>query len=149
MTPQIQNCQRKAKIRIPPLEDFARRLCRHMQLPSGKFTLRLSNDKRIRELNRRFRDQDKATDVLSFPADPWETAMCPENDAYLGDIIISLNTAQRQASQQGHSLETEIKLLLLHGLLHLLGYDHETDKGQMRRKELRLRKKMLGEISAF
>lgn len=143
MTPQIQNCQRKVRIRVSPLEDFARQLCLVMRLPSGEFTVRLSNDRRIRELNRFFRNKDKATDVLSFPADPLDVTMGPHDYSYLGDIIISLNTAQRQARQRGHSLDKEIKILLLHGLLHLLGYDHETDRGQMRHKELRLREKLL------
>jgi probable rRNA maturation factor len=131
------------RVRVPPLEDFARQLCLLMRLPPGEFTVRLSNDKRIRKLNRLFRNKDKATDVLSFPADPLDAPMGPDDISYLGDIIISLDTAQRQARQQGHGLHKEIKLLLLHGLLHLRGYDHESDRGLMRRKELRLREKLL------
>jgi len=85
----------------------------------------------VRELNRRYRGKDAATDVLSFQADePGE----------LGDVVIALGVARRQAREAGHSLQTELRVLALHGLLHLLGYDHERDDGQMRRLEQRLRR---------
>jgi probable rRNA maturation factor len=90
-----------------------------------------------------FRKKDKATDVLSFSAEALEGGTGPGEAPYLGDVIISLETAQRQAHQRGHELEKEIEILILHGFLHLLGYDHETDQGQMRRKELRIQKKLL------
>lgn len=116
----------------------------------------------MRTLNRSYRNKDYATDVLSFPA------VAPDapadktrrragkklgkaaslNDAakgansaeYLGDIVIATGVAQRQADEVGHSAGTELKVLALHGLLHLLGYDHETDSGEMARLEARLRK---------
>jgi probable rRNA maturation factor len=88
-------------------------------------------DRRIRELNRRYRHQDAATDVLSFPAD---------EPGQLGDIVIALGVARRQATSARHSLSSEIRVLALHGLLHLLGYDHERDNGEMRRLEQRLRR---------
>jgi probable rRNA maturation factor len=96
----------------------------------GEVAVAIVADRRVRDLNRRYRGKDAATDVLSFPADePGE----------LGDVVIALGVARRQASQAGHSLATEFRVLALHGLLHLLGYDHERDAGQMRRLEQRLR----------
>ena len=99
----------------------------------GEIGLALLDDAAIRRLNRRYRRQDRPTDVLSFPS---HAAGC------LGDLAVSLDTARRQALRQGHSLETEVKVLLLHGLLHLVGWDHETDRGQMRRLERRLRRQL-------
>ena len=96
----------------------------------GSVTIAVAPDRRVRELNRRYRGEDSATDVLSFPADePGE----------LGDVVIALGVATRQAAAAGHSLATEFRVLALHGLLHLLGYDHERDTGEMRRLEQRLR----------
>ena len=89
-------------------------------------------DARVRALNRQFRRQDTPTDVLSFPA---------EEPGQLGDIVIAVGVARRQAREAGHSLATELRVLALHGLLHLLGYDHEHDDGRMARLERRLRRK--------
>ena len=88
-------------------------------------------DARIRQLNFQYRGKNTPTDVLSFPA---------EEPGYLGDVVIALGVARRQASAAGHALATEFRVLALHGLLHLLGYDHERDTGQMRRLERRLRR---------
>jgi probable rRNA maturation factor len=99
----------------------------------GHVTVLLTTDAAIRKLNRRFRDKDKPTDVLSFPtAGPLAAKMA-------GDLAISIPTARRQAAERGHSLATEIKVLILHGLLHLAGFDHEADAGQMARRERLLR----------
>jgi probable rRNA maturation factor len=102
---------------------------------AGEVSVLLTKDEAIRTLNRTYRGKDKATDVLSFPAA--ETAV-----GIAGDLVISLETALRQAGERGHSLETEIRVLLLHGLLHLAGYDHEVDDGTMHRKETRLRRQL-------
>ncbi|MGB8537545.1 MAG: rRNA maturation RNase YbeY [Acidobacteriaceae bacterium] len=102
---------------------------------TGEFSVLLTADERLRALNLQFRGIDKATDVLSFPSSP-EAA----NGAQGGDLAISLETALVQASAYGHTLQMEVKILILHGLLHLAGYDHERDQGQMRRFETRLRK---------
>ena len=96
----------------------------------GTITVAVVPDGRVRELNRRFRRKNSATDVLSFPAD---------EPGDLGDVVIAHGVAKRQAAAAGHSLTTELRVLALHGLLHLLGYDHEHDDGQMRRLERRLR----------
>jgi probable rRNA maturation factor len=98
-------------------------------------TVLLTTDRKIRQLNRDFRGKDKSTDVLSFPAEPG-----PEKLA--GDLAISIPTARKQAAAQGHTLALEIKILILHGLLHLAGYDHEADTGQMARREKTLRAKL-------
>ncbi len=88
----------------------------------------LTDDKEIQELNRLHRQKDKPTDVLSFPLE--NIPGMP-----IGSIVISIDTAKKGAEEFGHSIEDEIKLLFIHGLLHLLGYDHEIDNGEMREKE--------------
>jgi probable rRNA maturation factor len=99
----------------------------------------VTGDAAIRELNRRFRDEDAPTDVLSFALNEGkdEFPLPPGETTRLGEVIISLPTARRQAKQAGHSLEREMALLLVHGLLHLLGYDHavEAEKRRMRSRE--------------
>jgi probable rRNA maturation factor len=97
----------------------------------GHVTVALVADQRIQELNRDFRGYDKTTDVLSFPAN---------EPGLLGDVVIARGVARRQARQAGHDLPTELRVLALHGLLHLLGYDHEHDGGRMARLEARLRR---------
>ena len=98
----------------------------------GEVSVLLTTDEGIRGLNRRFRKKDKATDVLSFPVDDVSFGSA-------GDLAISVETAARQAAEQGHKLSVELRVLMLHGLLHLAGLDHETDDGAMARKERRLR----------
>jgi len=95
----------------------------------------LTTDAKIRRLNRQFRGKDKPTDVLSFPAD----ALVQKNEKLAGDLAVSIPTALRQAREHGHTLAIEIKVLILHGLLHLAGFDHERDNGQMARRERLLR----------
>ena len=124
--------------RIPSARTLARFL-REAQAAvqlRGKVSVLLTSDTGIRRLNRQFRGKDKATDVLSFPAGG------PAAGEIAGDLAISVPTARRQAAAHGHSLSTEIKILVLHGLLHLAGYDHETDDGAMARRELRLRARL-------
>lgn len=106
----------------------------------GQVSVLLTNDKGIQRLNRRFRGKNKPTDVLSFPAPPLQNAKPAERVA--GDLAISVPTAVRQAAEQGHLLAVEIKVLMLHGLLHLAGYDHETDDGRMARRERLLRARL-------
>ena len=102
---------------------------------TGQISVLLTSDERLRALNLQFRGLDKPTDVLSFPASPEFAHGEPG-----GDLAISLETASVQAKAFGHSVQMEVKVLLLHGLLHLAGYDHEHDRGQMRRRETMLRK---------
>jgi len=102
----------------------------------GVVGVTLVSDARIRQLNRKYRGCDYPTDVLSFPA-----GSSPTPDAFLGDIVIARGVARRQARSAGHSESVEFRVLALHGLLHLLGYDHERDEGTMARVERRLRQK--------
>jgi probable rRNA maturation factor len=102
----------------------------------GQVTVLLTTDAAIRKLNRQFRGKNKATDVLSFPAE----GIGAEKIA--GDLAISVPTALKQAIEQNHSLSTEVKILVLHGLLHLAGHDHHADNGQMARRERLLRAKL-------
>ena len=119
----------------------------------GVVSVALVSDAAIRRLNRRHRGKDKATDVLSFPIGPRASGPRPRGEhagrapltlrarglgPELGDIAIALGVARRQAREHGHALATELRVLALHGLLHLLGYDHETDRGRMARAEARL-----------
>lgn len=106
----------------------------------GQVTVLLTTDTAIRRLNRQFRGKNKATDVLSFPAEPMPGLKPQQQIA--GDLAISVPTARRQAAGQGHALPVELKVLILHGLLHLAGYDHETDAGQMARRERALRARL-------
>jgi probable rRNA maturation factor len=104
----------------------------------GEVTVALVSDGRMRALNRSFRGKDYATDVLSFPAG---TGTVEPADRYLGDIVIATGVARRQADDARHAVGTELRVLALHGLLHLLGYDHERDGGAMARTEERLRRR--------
>jgi probable rRNA maturation factor len=103
----------------------------------GSVSVLLTGDEEIRRLNRDFRRKDKATDVLSFPA----AEIASGKVRLAGDLAISVETASRQAEGLGHPVAAELKILTLHGLLHLAGYDHETDSGEMARKESALRKR--------
>jgi probable rRNA maturation factor len=98
----------------------------------GDVSVAIVSDRRMRALNRQFRGKDKVTDVLSFPSD---------ERGFMGDIVVATGVAKRQAKAAGHSAQTEIRVLALHGLLHLLGYDHDHDGGTMARFEARLRKR--------
>jgi probable rRNA maturation factor len=125
----------------------------------GEVALVLAGDRALRTLNRRYRGKDKPTDVLSFPgpchehAGPLgarrdECAACVGQAPGLGDIVISVDTAARNARRLGRTLPRELEVLALHGFLHVLGYDHETDDGTMDRLERRLRKRLLAAPAA-
>ena len=112
----------------------------------GELAIALASDAEVRALNRRYRGQDRPTDVLSFPADTAPLPSHPSSrgpNSPLGDLVIATGVARRQAVEAGHSYATELRVLALHGLLHLLGYDHHApdDNGRMRRLEARLRRK--------
>jgi probable rRNA maturation factor len=129
-----------ADVRPRALGGFARRL--QTEVAKGRaFDCLITGDAELRKLNRKWRGQDYATDVLSFPA---VRPPLPESRGSvsepLGDLAISLARARAQAREFGHSTEDEVRILMLHGVLHLLGMDHETDNGQMARAEKRWRK---------
>ncbi|MBX9600632.1 MAG: rRNA maturation RNase YbeY [Bryobacteraceae bacterium] len=112
-----------------PLRTFARLL--ESRVAKGRpFTCVLDGDEELRRLNRQFRGKDYATDVLSFPGDGSE----------LGEIAISVDRAREQAREYGHSVDAELRILMLHGVLHLTGMDHERDRGEMSRAERRWRR---------
>ena len=121
-----------------PLERFARTL--ESEVAEGsRFDCLVTSDGELRRLNRAFRGKDAVTDVLSFRAGPLPGGRGSERNGGLGDLAISLPRARAQARQFGHDLQDEIRILMLHGLLHLLGMDHENDNGRMARTERRWR----------
>ena len=111
----------------------AQRAVSFRKLSNAELSVVFLNDVQMKTYNRQYRKKDYATDVLSFPVNE----MC-EGQFYLGDILISLDRTAAQAIEKKHSAQKELRILLLHGVLHLLGYDHETDNGQMNRLERRL-----------
>jgi probable rRNA maturation factor len=102
---------------------------------AGEVSLVLTRDPALRALNARYRGKDAPTDVLSFPG--------PEREPDLGDIVVSIDSAERNARRLGRTLQKELDVLALHGFLHVLGFDHETDDGEMDRLERRLRRELL------
>ena len=130
---EVVNRQRGKKIDTEAWSTFAGKALKTIANRESSATIAFVSDKSIRKLNQQFRNIDKSTDVLSFPAG---------EETNLGDIAISVQTAVAQAKENGLTFETEIAQLILHGLLHLSGYDHETDNGEMNKLELRLRKKL-------
>jgi len=145
----ILNRQRAVLAARRPLEVFLRKVKQELGLGEANLTVCLVSDAQIARMNETFRRKTGPTDVLSFPA---VTRRKPvrlrrgsrtvEADANLGDIAISPATAQRYAKKNGRKLSSELQVLILHGVLHLLGYDHETDRGEMDRIERKLRKRL-------
>jgi probable rRNA maturation factor len=131
----LQNPNRYPEVRARRLRPWLGRLLAAVAPEAEGLGVRFCGDREMRRVNRELRQQDKTTDVLSFPGE----------DGYLGDILIALRVARRQAAEAGHGTERELKTLLLHGVLHCLGYDHETDQGEMERLERRLRRAWLRE----
>ena len=130
---EVVNRQRSVKVDTEAWATFATKALETIGNGASSATVAFVSDKSIRKLNQQFRGIDKATDVLSFPADE------PDN---LGDVAVSVETASRQAKENGLSFDDEVRQLILHGLLHLSGYDHQTDNGDMNRLELKLRRKL-------
>jgi probable rRNA maturation factor len=160
----ILNQQDKYNVRSSRLAPFLRDLRRALRLGRLACHVCLVDDRQIKRLNSFYRGQHGSTDVLSFPWNPRPASLgraargkpalrreaarrhgpqpAPEFRDFLGDIVISTQTARRNAQREGHSTLNEIRWLILHGLLHLLGYDHECDKGEMTRLELSLRQRL-------
>lgn len=135
----VVNLQRKIKLDTKRFSDFTADLSPAVtEIAGADFSIAFVSDRRMKELNGFFRGKDVTTDVLSFPheADEFDT------DSNLGDIVISVEQAQKQAKENDLTLENEIKQLILHGLLHLCRYDHETDDGEMNKRELELRRQL-------
>jgi len=130
----LLNRQRRRPVRPARLRRLLEAAARSLGV-SGEVSLVLTRDPAVRALNARYRGKDKPTDVLSFPG--------PGGEAGLGDIVVSVDTAERNARRQGRTLQRELDVLALHGFLHVLRYDHETDDGTIDRLERRLRRKLL------
>jgi probable rRNA maturation factor len=140
---EVVNRQRKLKVDCPRWQAFTETAVKVAPSPQAKITgvtVAFVSDRAMRQLNSRWRGQTGTTDVLSFPAeqDEFEEA----EGATLGDVVISLEQAARQAKENKLAFDDEIAQLILHGLLHLCGYDHATDSGEMNRIEMRLRRKL-------
>ncbi len=135
----VINRQRRIAVAIGPLECFLHRVQRALHLGHGQTTVCLVSNREMARMNRAFRGKRGPTDVLSFPVDGAGPA---GSTAYLGDIAIAPETARRNARFSSRALAQELRILVLHGMLHLAGYDHETDRGEMERLERRLRRKL-------
>ncbi|MCX8073708.1 MAG: rRNA maturation RNase YbeY [Candidatus Binatia bacterium] len=132
----VVSARPKRGLRVRALRAFVQRALELVQEPEGEVCVQLVDDATIHALNRRYRGKDRPTDVLAFAAR--EGPRVPGDEQWLGDIVISVETAERQAREHGHSLLREVHCLTVHGLLHLLGYDHERSAAEarrMRRKE--------------
>ena len=161
----IVNRQRRVRVPLRPLELFVDRVNEALGLSNQGWTVCLVSDAEIARMNRMFRGKRGATDVLSFPANgtrrsqaKWRkqakairdssgfsfasSASSTSSASYLGDIAISPETARRNAHRFGRTLPDELRILILHGVLHLLGYNHEVDQGEMSRLERRLRQQL-------
>ena len=137
----IINRQRRYCLPINRLRQFSDILSRYYQKDLGTFSVLLTTDKTLRRYNLLYRHLDEPTDILSFSSQFNEAPNLDRN--YLGDMMISVEFANRQALAQNHSLEKEIKILMIHGWLHLKGWDHEVDQGQMHRREMKLQRELL------
>jgi len=149
----LLNQQQSCSLRLSKLRSFEQLLRRRLRLGRQEFNVCLVDDRAIRRLNHSFRGMARATDVLSFPwAGPSKVgrrqagsrihSARPEFRNFLGDVVISVETARRNALKEGHATSLEIRWLMLHGVLHLLGYDHETDGGEMTALELDVRERL-------
>ncbi|MGH9865504.1 MAG: rRNA maturation RNase YbeY [Candidatus Acidiferrales bacterium] len=154
----VINRQRRVSVASPPLERFFARIAKLLQISPDAATVCLVTDAQIARWNRVYRGKAKPTDVLSFPVDAVATKKrvarngfkstngrrnsASRNGSYLGDIAIAPAVARRNAQESGRTFDHELRVLILHGVLHLLGHDHETDTGQMERLELRLRRQL-------
>ena len=151
----VVNLQRKIKLDTKLFSGFSSTLSDYItETKGGDFAVAFVSDRRMKELNSFFRGKASTTDVLSFPHEPDEFAHSESFGAsvsektgapkqhFLGDIVISVEQAQRQAEENGLTLDNEIQQLILHGVLHLCGYDHETDDGEMNKRELALRRRL-------
>jgi probable rRNA maturation factor len=141
----IVNLQKKISLDSTAYREYSSRLCETVSEAAAKeLSVAFISDRRMKELNKFFRGKDSTTDVLSFPHEPDEfennaPPAAADSTEFLGDIVISVEQAARQAEENGLTLDGEIRQLILHGLLHLCGYDHETDNGEMNARELELR----------
>lgn len=145
MAVEVLNRQRLARIDRQAVAELVNTVLVAIGRDGAGLTVVFVRDRAMRNLNRRFRGQDRTTDVLSFPSQDEASVdelRARDEPEFLGDVAVSVDRAQQQAID-AHSLDRELRELIMHGVLHLCGYDHETDRGEMNRLELRLRKKLL------
>ncbi|HEY0701129.1 MAG TPA: rRNA maturation RNase YbeY [Candidatus Acidoferrales bacterium] len=150
----IVNRQRRVRIPVKDLNRFLASTQKRLRVPSGAVTVALVSDLEMKRWNRAFRGKNRPTDVLSFPQDEASRKKSTKSarrvgastsaidDKYLGDIAIAPAVAQKNARRFGRTFIAEMRILILHGILHLMGYDHETDQGQMDRREGLLRREL-------
>lgn len=151
----VINRQKRVPVQTRSLDAFCRRASDALRLPAEAVTICLVSNAQIAAWNRAYRGKSKPTDVLSFPAAAQNghstgnrklahlvKSSLPRENHYLGDIAIAPAVARRNARAFGRTFESELRILALHGLLHLMGYDHETDNGAMDRLESRLRREL-------
>lgn len=149
----VLNRQKRVRVKVRALDEFLRRAAALLRLPHDATTICLVTDAKIAGWNRVYRGKNRPTDVLSFPAFAHaqngdgrmprsQTSARAAGESYLGDVAIAPAVARRNARAAGRSFDQEMRILALHGLLHLLGYDHESDHGAMERFETRLRRKL-------
>jgi probable rRNA maturation factor len=151
----IQNQQRRVRVPIAELNRFLATVRKRLRIPAEAITIVLITDPKMKAWNRAFRGKNRPTDVLSFPGDdspePRKASAKVQRksraarrpaDFYLGDIAIAPAVARSNARRFGRTFTIEMRILILHGILHLMGYDHETDQGQMNRREASLRREL-------
>ncbi len=148
----IVNRQRRVRIPVQDLNRFLASAQKRLRVPTGAVTVALVSDLEMKRWNRAFRGKNRPTDVLSFPLEEAprtskkrsrRASTTPNaDDPYLGDIAIAPAVAQKNARRFGRTFTAEMRILILHGILHLMGYDHETDQGQMDRREGLLRREL-------
>ncbi len=126
-------------IKIKELKMVAEKVLRHYRRENENITVVLCGNRLIKKLNREYLSKNSPTDVISFPIHE-----IVEDGKYLGDIAISIPYALKSAKERGETLEDELKILIIHGVLHLLGWDHENDSGEMKKEENKLKKIILG-----
>jgi probable rRNA maturation factor len=146
----ILNRQRRIALTVEPLTRFCERVQRELGFPEESVTICFVSDPAMARMNRKFRNKGGPTDVLSFPV--WGTRTrrvrsmrrpgAVGADRYIGDIVISPETARRNARRRSRRLASELRVLILHGMIHLAGYDHEKDNGEMMHLERRLRRRL-------
>ena len=143
----ILNRQRRVPLALKSLARFSERVQRELGFPEESVTICFVSDPAMARMNRKFREKHGPTDVLSFPAQQIRSRRSGRRretgaNHYVGDIVISPETARRYARRRAHALSSELRVLILHGMIHLAGYDHETDDGEMMHLERRLRRRL-------
>lgn len=149
MATEVVNRQRLTRIDVQRIANLSDATLGAVGRAGTSLSVVFVRNRAIRQLNRKYRNQDRTTDVLSFASGDTlagaDQSSFIGDASFLGDVVVSVDAARQQASEARHSLDRELDELVMHGVLHLCGYDHETDSGEMNRLELKLRRKLLTE----